>query len=405
MHQYLLVLSFFLVPGLSVMAQTTNWGDIQKDVQSQLILAEDGDVITLPAGHFRFTRSLSMDRKSNITIRGAGMGETILSFAGQKEGAEGLKITHGSNIRLEGFTVLDAKGDAIKVQYVDGITFLDVKTAWSGRPKRSNGAYGFYPVLCTQVRIEYCEAQGASDAGIYVGQSSAITVAHNKAYENVAGIEIENSSEAEVFENEAFHNTGGILVFDLPNLTRYGYTCRVYNNRVYDNNLRNFAPKGNVVGSVPAGSGIILLATTQCEVFENVISGHRTSPIAMASYYLIDENIDDVREPEYDPYITGVSIHHNRFEGRQGHRPAIGNQLGLLLFMKFGWKVPEILFDGLVDADRVGDNQQYEAPICVYGNSHARFGNLNLASGVNAKPIFELGPYGCENMTVSSAHD
>jgi parallel beta-helix repeat protein len=61
-------------------------------------------------------------------------------------------------------------------------------------------------------------AVGASDAGIYVGQSKHIIVRNSKAYQNVAGIEIENSWYADVYENEAFNNTGGILVFDLPDL-------------------------------------------------------------------------------------------------------------------------------------------------------------------------------------------
>ena len=106
----------------------------------------------------------------------AGMEKTILSFKGQTEGAEGLKITNGENITLEGFTVVDTKGDAIKVQSVDKLTFRNVKTDWSGRPKKSNGSYGFYPVQCKNVLLEDCIARGASDAGIYVGQSREVTV-------------------------------------------------------------------------------------------------------------------------------------------------------------------------------------------------------------------------------------
>ena len=62
--------------------------------------------------------------------------------------------------------------------------------------------------------IDSCVAIGASDAGIYVGQSENIIVKNSIAEFNVAGIEIENSYYADVFNNYASNNTGGILVFD-----------------------------------------------------------------------------------------------------------------------------------------------------------------------------------------------
>ena len=58
-------------------------------------------------------------------------------------------------------------------------------------------------------------AIGASDAGIYVGQSANVVVRRNRAEWNVAGIEIENTVDAHVYENVATNNTGGILVFNL----------------------------------------------------------------------------------------------------------------------------------------------------------------------------------------------
>ena len=49
--------------------------------------------------------------------------------------------------------------------------------------------------------IEHCIAIGASDAGIYVGQSNNIIVRNCEAFQNVAGIEIENSIKADVHSN------------------------------------------------------------------------------------------------------------------------------------------------------------------------------------------------------------
>src|SRR3546814_974481 len=51
--------------------------------------------------------------------------------------------------------------------------------------------------------------RGASDAGIYVGQSKNVVVRDSIAKENVAGIEIENCYDADVHDNIAVQNSGG----------------------------------------------------------------------------------------------------------------------------------------------------------------------------------------------------
>ena len=193
--------SSFLLLFLSSSIVTFAQKDIQKKIQSELILAEDGAIIELPAGTFYFTNTLSLEGKKNIQIKGKGMDKTILSFKDQTDGAEGIRVSDASDILLDGFTVQDAKGDAIKTMHVKGITFKSVKTEWTGEPGPKNGGYGLYPVQCEGVTIDKCVAIGASDAGIYVGQSKDIVVKNSKAYHNVAGIEIENSLNADVFGN------------------------------------------------------------------------------------------------------------------------------------------------------------------------------------------------------------
>jgi hypothetical protein len=109
--------------------------EFEKDLQLQLILAEPGDTIKLSSGLFPILGTLSMEGKENIVIKGTGMNSTTLNFSTQVEGAQGLSITNCKNIILEDFTLQNAKGDAIKCQYVDGITFRRVKAQWLGGPK------------------------------------------------------------------------------------------------------------------------------------------------------------------------------------------------------------------------------------------------------------------------------
>ena len=156
-----------------------------------------------------------------------------------------------------------------------------MRAEWTRGPNPENGAYGLYPVNCTNVLIERSIARGASDAGIYVGQSRNIIVRENTAELNVAGIEIENSFNADVFGNTATHNTGGILVFDLPGLPQQGgHSIRVYENTITGNNTPNFAPAGNIVASVPAGTGVLIMANRDVHVFENEIGDHGTVNVA-----------------------------------------------------------------------------------------------------------------------------
>ena len=345
--------------------------DVQKRIQTQFIMAENGSTITLDEGSFTFTGSLSMEGKKNIIIKGKGKDKTILSFKGQTDGAEGIRISNAENITLEDLTVQDSKGDAVKTMNVIGITFRNVKTEWTGEPKAENGSYGLYPVQCEKVLIEGCEAIGASDAGIYVGQSKDIIVRKSRAYHNVAGIEIENSLNAEVYENEATENTGGILVFDLPDLIlkKGGYT-KVYKNNVHHNNFLNFAPKGNIVGKVPDGTGVLILAANHVDIFDNQIINNKSMGVGVISYFTTENKIKD---KSYYPYSEAVSIHDNVFE-REKVKATHKGRFGQIYKYKlrFGKKVPHILWDGIADA------KNPNPVICIKNNKNESFANMDV---------------------------
>ena len=66
--------------------------DYQKQLQTQLITAQPGDIITIPPGVHAINRGLSL-KVSGVTLRGAGMDNSVLSFKNQVQGAEGLLVT------------------------------------------------------------------------------------------------------------------------------------------------------------------------------------------------------------------------------------------------------------------------------------------------------------------------
>ena len=117
---------------------STSTANIEKDLQTKLINAQEGDLIEIPEGRFNFTRTLSLDGVSGVTIKGAGMDKTILSFKGQIDGAEGLSIK-ADGITLEGFTVEDTKGDAIKISNSKDVTMRKINTTWTDGAKETNG--------------------------------------------------------------------------------------------------------------------------------------------------------------------------------------------------------------------------------------------------------------------------
>jgi parallel beta-helix repeat protein len=371
---------FLAIAGLLAFTCVSAQKDFQKKLQTQLIMVDDGGTIDLEEGKFTIDGTLSMEGKKHVTIRGKGIGKTILSYKGQQSGAEGIRITNAEDITLEDLSIEDAKGDCIKTMDVKGITFRRVWAGWTGKMSEKNGSYALYPVMCEKVLIEECTARGASDAGIYVGQSRNITVRNCKAYENVAGIEIENSWDAEIYNNEAYNNTGGILVFDLPDLKlKKGGNCKVYNNVVRDNNAVNFAPKGNIVGKVPQGTGILLLASTNVDVYGNKVINNRTVPTGVISYYITENPIND---SSYYPYPTAIRIYDNEYS-KERKRATMKGRMGKLyrFKLKFGKDVPDIVYDGILD-EKLAVNNKYPADkaICVKNNKGATWANLDASN-------------------------
>jgi parallel beta-helix repeat protein len=310
--------------------------EAQERLQAALIEAQPGDTVQIGAGRFALTDGLSLD-VDKVTVRGAGPDATVLSFKGQKGAGEGLLVT-SDDVVLRDFAVEDTRGDGIKSKGADRIVYHNIRVEWTGGPKETNGAYGVYPVSSTDVLVDKVTVRGASDAGIYVGQSKNIVVRNSTAELNVAGIEIENSYNADVHGNTARKNAGGILVFDLPNLPQMGgHAIRVFDNRVSDNDTPNFAPKGNIVATVPTGTGVMVMANADVHVFGNTLENNSTTNVMLIGYK------KEFTDKSYNPLIRGVVVRDNR-HGRAGFAPAFPG--GPELAAAMGGALPPVFWDG-----------------------------------------------------------
>ncbi|MDG2249740.1 MAG: parallel beta-helix domain-containing protein [Gammaproteobacteria bacterium] len=380
------ILTFVCIAGLIAACDAnqsvTPTLNFEEALQQKLIEAQYGDVIEIPAGTHEITRSLSLN-VSGVTIRGAGIDNSILSFRNQIQGAEGLLVSADDFI-IENLAIEDTVGDALKINESDNVIVRNVRTEWTGGALTTNGAYGIYPVQSTNILIEGAVAIGASDAGIYVGQSNQIIVRNSRAEYNVAGIEIENSTFADVYNNVATNNTGGILVFDLPNLpVQGGRNTRVFNNEILENNTANFAPEGNIVGTVPAGSGLMVLANDNIEVFGNTFTDNDSANIIIVSYYITERPFED---PNYDPFPEGINIHNNFFNGG-GSNP--DSEPLIALQAATGEAIPDVVWDGTLIPGK-----QTKEILCMRQNGEFSFVNLDAGNGFS-NPSFDSEQHNC----------
>jgi parallel beta-helix repeat protein len=387
-------------------AITLSGENLSKELQKHLITAKDGSQFILPEGTFSFNRSISLNDTPNITIKGAGKGKTILSFKDQIEGAEGMLVKNVVGLTLEGFTVVDSKGDAIKIQECTNVIMRDLEVTWTGGKLPTNGAYGLYPVSSTNVLMEKCEASYAMDAGIYVGQSKNVTVRENLVHNNVAGLEIENTINGEVYGNIARDNAGGMLIFDMPDLPQAnGDRIKFYDNIMENNNGENFAPEGMVVSTIPPGSGMILMSHSNIEAYNNVVRGHKTLGIAVNSWLFTGVPFES---KEYDPYSTNISLHDNTITGNAGPTDNT-TDYGRLFTAALGGQPYDLVIDGIFKPGTLDANGN--PSYCFKNNGDISFVNLNAGMGASLEEIMKNKDHNLERFNCdmplfdTSAHD
>ncbi len=358
---------------------------VESTLRLALETAKPGDVITIPAGTHAMSRSLILNT-DGVTIRGAGMDQSILSFTNQVDGAEGL-LVNASDFLIEDVAVEDTQGDALKINEGKNITIRRVRTEWTGGPSVDNGAYGIYPVQTENTLIEHSVAIAASDAGIYVGQSRNIVVRNNRVAFNVAGIEIENSVGADVYENVAEDNTGGILVFNMPGIPMAGHSTRVYKNQINNNNTKNFGAPGTAVSGVPAGSGIVINSNDKVEIFANTLSNNNTANVLISSYYTANYAGQREFAEQFDPFPEGIYLYDNEYTGggTAPDRPELAALVASPVLAELG-RLPDVVWDGFVRDNAAPST----ANICIRDAGavmlNADFGNEGANATLNTDP-------------------
>ncbi|QFS87767.1 MULTISPECIES: parallel beta-helix domain-containing protein [unclassified Marinobacter] len=311
-----------------------------EDMVAAMIQLRPGDSLEFGCGYFELYHGLLIQATEDVEIRGCGKDETVLNFR-NSDNVTGLEVLNVRGITVKDLTILDSPGDAFKLKGVKWGTLLNVRAIWSGGgepitrdnvasrlhvectsppfnegdptpdyvPSASSGRYGIYPVESENILVDNSESIGASDAGIYVGQTNNAIIRNSRAAYNVMGFEIENVQGGEYDSNLAECNTGGFLIYDLENITQYGDTSVMLNNISRNNNTYNFAPSG-IVSAVPRGTGFITLGYDNIEIYNNLFEDNSTAAIIYTSYELIDGK-GKTSDKKLDPYTEGLHIHNN----------------------------------------------------------------------------------------------
>jgi parallel beta-helix repeat protein len=368
----------------------------EAEIDAAFTTAKDGTTLAFGPGTFNLVNTLQLVTQNDITVIGAGIDVTILDFSNQADAGnspDGISAQDLQGLTLYNLTVQNTAGNAFKVATAQNIIFEGVKATWSnqGQPADvDDGPYGIYPVTVENVLIENNQVSGASDTGIYIGQSTNVICRNNTTTANVAGIESENSYFVDIYGNDSHDNTAGILVFDLPSLQQQGgHDIHVHDNQMVNNNGSNFATNGDIVSIVPSGTGFFVMANHVVEVDGNTVTGNQTIGMAVISYFLAQEPFDD---PSYYPYPYNIWIHDNTVSGN-GASPSASTAMGQLLLAESptfpGQHSPDLAWDGVYDPQWAADAgtltlsdggaNPNPAELCFTNNgSTATFVNLNM---------------------------
>lgn len=302
-----------------------------ENIQAVVDQARPGDTVEIAYGVYNQHVVVDIN---DFTLRGIPSAEgewPVLD--GEGEFADGV-LSSGNNFTVERLAVKNFRANGVLVEGVRNVTIRDMYV-------ENTGVYGIYPVHSSGVLIERTEATGVNDAGIYVGQSEDIVVRDSVAYGNVIGIEIENSVNAEVYNNHVYNNSAGIFFDLLPNLTsKVSVGGKVYNNRIENNNLANFADPEMTAALIPPGTGVLLLAVDEVEVYDNLIIGNDSAGVAIFRLTVAFDpaTIDVADRPERN------WIHDNELRGN-GANPAP-------FLAELGVPGADILWDGSAWSNR-----------------------------------------------------
>jgi parallel beta-helix repeat protein len=271
---------------------------VRSTIQAAVDAAEQGDVVLVPPGTYHENVVVSTDRISIVGLPGA-----ILDGTGVA-GPVGIWVAPASPagtlhaFRLQGLLIENYARDGVLLRNVDGFTVV-------GNRFVDNDDYGVFPVLSSHGLIADNFASGSDDTGIYVGQSSDITVSANTTEGNTVGFDIENSTRIKVAGNQASDNTLGLIVQGAPGLTIPNASdVTITANRLSDNNRPNpSTDPTDLLSRLPAGTGLLTVDADRVTITANLVTDNGSVGIALISLppevAALDPRVDPIPDDDH----------------------------------------------------------------------------------------------------------
>lgn len=364
------------------------------DIQAYLDDAGDDATLCL-SGEFVVDRALTASNKSNFTLMTAPKtaAPAVLDFQGAGD-PTGLALSGMTGVTVERLQLRDPLGDALEVADSTDVTVRAVVVAWSAGPKPTNGHFGVRVVASEDVVIEDCSVSGAADAGIFTGGASGVIMRGNTATGNVTGLQVENTERAHIHDNTSTGNALGVFVVDLPTAPSGIGEVLVEGNEIHKNGGVNFAPDELLSSAIPAGIGVMVLATDTVELRGNTIADNPSAGVMVVSFETVAllSQYTGMLDPGYDGYPETIDIHDNTLTGN-GLMPA-----SLFASVFLLEQMPDLAWDGAADVDK--DNADGHLSLCIRNNGDADFVNLD-ALNLGLDKNTDLAPHDCSHPPVA----
>jgi hypothetical protein len=281
--------------------------------------------------------------KHNITLRGMGKNPKDVVIDDEFKKHVGLRADRADGIILQNFSFWHANEHGVYVLDTDGFIIDHVYSAYSGE-------YPFLTFANDHGLMQYCEAVGGGDGGIYPGGSAdtpgrwSNEVRFCTSHHNVLGYSGTQGDHNWIHDSLFYDNAVGFVSDSETDHPNYPENNLIFeHNRVYNNNFNVYSSKSDVkpkdfeegagaVGGgalIPVGVGVFLPSGNDNLVQNNYIWNNQRFGVWLGSGQ--GALIGPTSDPMEMPFVSSG----NRFIANKMYAPP--GRAGGLNRTDFGW--------------------------------------------------------------------
>jgi len=313
---------------------TVNPGE---SIQAAVNAAAPGSRIIVKPGTYVETHggqaAVLVEKSLHLIGDNAGGEVIILPGPGNTEGiyVRGTADNFIEDVLIENFTIDGFSENGIWTFYVRD---FEIRNNNVGNADH----VGIYPQLSAQGLVRDNVAFGGLDSAMWVSGSEDIRVINNEVYAAPIGLQVNISKAVDVDALTARDNTAGVL-FSHPLASglggdvdlAFGYRsefARLANSEVFENNLPN-PVSGGSVGSLPSGSGVLIIGHDRLYAENNSILDNNFAGLVLTDHCVVAGGTDADCAPDENS-ITGNTIIGNGTNPEPGPFAALANDVIVL---------------------------------------------------------------------------